>query len=150
MDSLPYTPQIVTPFNYLNWREDMQVSLCNKGYFKIILGREVEPHQPVEKNKFLNHLDKAFGYLCTYISKDILFHLEGLRTPEEAQDKVEELFGKQYELRGHLLENELVALHPSSFETIEQFFTKFKSLALQCKQFEIEWKDENNTQQTQF
>ena len=51
---------------------------------------------------------------------------------------------KQDDLRGHLLENELVALHPSSFETIEQFFTKFKSLVLQCRKCRIERKDEHN------
>ena len=38
----------------------------------------------------------------------------------------------------------MVALHPSSFETIEQFFNKFKSLALQCRQYGIERKDEKN------
>ena len=123
MDSLPSTPQILTPFNYLDWRAHMQVSLHNKGYFRIILGREVEPHHLVERNTFLNCLDEAFGYLCTHISRD-LFHLEGLRTPMEAWEKLEDLFGKQDELHGKFLESELVALHPSSFETIQQFFTK--------------------------
>ena len=61
MDSRPFTPWILTPLNYLDWREDMQVSLRNKGYFRIILGREAEPHHPAEKNKFLNRLDEAFG-----------------------------------------------------------------------------------------
>ena len=102
-----------------------------------ILGRESKPHHPVEKNKFLNRLDEAFGYLCTHISRDLLFHLEGLRTPRESWENLEDLFGKQDELQGHFLEKELVALHPSNFETIEQFFTKFKSLALQCKQCKI-------------
>ena len=40
--------------------------------------------------------------------------------------------------------NELVSLHPSSFETIEKFFSKFRSLVLQCKQCGIERKDEKN------
>ena len=59
----------------------MQLDLCKLGYYRIILGREVEPHQPIEKNKFMNYLDEAFGYICTHISRDILFHLEGLKTP---------------------------------------------------------------------
>ena len=54
------------------------------------------------------------------------------------------MFSKQDELWGHILENELIALHPSSFETIQQFFTKFKFLALQCKQCRIERKDEQH------
>ena len=99
-------------------------TLHNKGFFRIILGREVEPHQLVQKNNFLNHLDEAFGYLCTHISRGLLFHLEGLRTPKESWEKLEDLFGKQDELQGHLLENELIALHHSNFETIETLFTK--------------------------
>ena len=111
----------------------MQLALRKHGYHRIVLGREFEPHHPIERYKFLNYLDEAFDYLCTYISRHILFHLEGLRTPIKSWEKLEDLFGKQDELRGHLLENELVALHPRIFETIEQFFTKFKYLALQCK-----------------
>ena len=38
----------------------------------------------------------------------------------------------------------MVSLHPSSFDTIEQFFTKFKSLVLQCRQCGIQKKDEKN------
>ena len=115
----------------------MQLSLCNKGYFRIILVREVEPHHLAKNFFFLNRLDEDFGYLCTHISRDLLFHLKGLRNPKESWEKLEVLFGKQYELRGHILENELIALHPSSFETIQQFFTKFKFLALQCRQCRI-------------
>ena len=106
------------------------------------MGRETEPQQHVEKNNFLNRLDEAFGFMCTHISRDILFHLEGLRNLKEAWDKLEYLFGKQDELREHILENELITLQPSSFETIQQFFTKYKSLALQCKQCGLERKDE--------
>ena len=96
----------------------MQVSLRKQGLFRMIMGREAEPHHAAEKNKFLNRLNEAFGYLCTHISRDLLFHLEGLRTPKEAWEKLEVLFGKQDELRGHILENELVALHPNSFEMV--------------------------------
>ena len=109
----------------------MQLALHKHGYHRIIHGWEVKPHQPVERNKFLNRCDEAFGYLCTYISRDLLFHLEGLRTPREYWEKLNRLFKKQDELRGYILENDLVSLHPSSFKTIEQFFTKFKSLSLQ-------------------
>ena len=122
----------------------MQLALCKHGYHRIIHGWEDEPHQPVQRNKFLNRCDEAFGYLCTYISKVILFHLEGLRNPKESWENIDSLFNKKYELRGHILQNELVSLHPNSFDTIEQFFTKFKSLALQCRQFGIEQKDEQN------
>ena len=122
----------------------MHLALRKHGYLRIILGREVEPHHPVEKNKLLDRLDEAFSYLRTHISIDLLFHLEGLRTPKESTEKIEYLFGKQDELWGHILENELVALHPSSFETIQKFFTKFKSLVLLCRQCKIERKEEQH------
>ena len=76
----------------------MQVSLHNIGIFRMKMGRETEPHHPTKKNKFLNWLDEAFGFLCTHISRDILFHLEGLRNPKEDWEKLEYLFGKQDEL----------------------------------------------------
>ena len=118
MDSQPSTPRIITPFNYVDWREYMQFSLHNKVFFRIILGREVEPHHPAEKNKFPNILDEAFGYLCTHISRYLLFHLEGLN-PKEAWEKLEVLFDKKDELWGHFLENQLISLHPNSFKTIQ-------------------------------
>ena len=68
--------------------------------------------------------------MCTHISRDILFHIEGLRTSKEAWDKIESLFGKQDEHRGNIMENELIALQPNSFETIQQLFTKYKKLVL--------------------
>ena len=96
----------------------MLVSLCKLGLYRMTMGREIEPHHPTEKNKFLNRLDEAFGFLFTHISRDLLFHIEGLKTPKEAWDKIEFLFGKQYEFQGHILENELIALQPNSFKTI--------------------------------
>ena len=71
--------------------------------------------------------------MCIHISKELLFHLYGLKTPKEVWDKIESLFGKQDELRGHILENELIALQPSNFETLQLFFSKFKSLVMQCR-----------------
>ena len=76
----------------------MQVSLCNLILFRMTMGREIEPQQYVEKKKFLNWLDEAFDFMCTHISRDILFHIEGLRTLKEAWDKLESLFGKQEKL----------------------------------------------------
>ena len=110
----------------------------------MIMGMEVEPHHPAEKNKSLNRLDEAFGFLCTHISIDLLFHLEGLRTPIESWENIEVLFFNQDEHQGHFLENELIALQPRSFDTIQQLFTRFKSLALQCRKCGIERKDEQH------
>ena len=72
----------------------MQVSLRKLGLFRMTMGRETEPHKYVEKNKFLNRLDESFSFMCTHISQDLLFHLEGLRTPKEDWDKLKSLFAK--------------------------------------------------------
>ena len=80
------TPEtwILKTSNYLDWRIDMHLALRKHDYHRIIHGWEAQPHQLLEQNKFLNHYDEALRYLCTYISRDILFHLEGLRTPKES------------------------------------------------------------------
>ena len=72
----------------------MHMALCKHGYHRIIHGWEDEPHHSIETNKFLNYCDEEFGYLCTYISRDLLFHLEGLRTPIESWEKLDILFNK--------------------------------------------------------
>ena len=103
MDSIVLVPHILTPFNYVDWRAYVQVSLCKLGLFRMTMGREIESHHHTEKNKFLNRLYGAFGFLCTHISRDIIFHIEELKNPKEAWDKLEFLFGKQNELLGHIL-----------------------------------------------
>ena len=100
----------------------MQLALHKHGYHRIIHGWEDEPHQSVEQNKFLKRCDESFRYLCTYISRDLFFHLEGLRTPRETWEKLDSLFNKQDELQGHILENELVSLHPISFKTMNSSY----------------------------
>ena len=52
------------------------------------------------------------------------------------------LFGKTDEMRGHQIENELISLSPSSFKSLQLYFTKFKALVLQLKQCGIEKKEE--------
>ena len=101
-----------------------------KGLYRVTMGTEVEPNSAMEKYNYFNRLDEAFGFLCPSISREILFHIDNLKTPIEVWVRLESLFGKIDELRGHQLENELISLSPVHFETIQEFFTKFKSLVL--------------------
>jgi hypothetical protein len=48
-------------------------------------------------------------------------------------DYLGRLFGKQDEMRGHMLEVELLTLDPKIFNNIQDFFTKFKDLLSQLK-----------------
>ena len=44
--------------------------------------------------------DEAYGLLCLNISRDLLFHLDGLKSPNEVWEKLEDIFGKTYAMRG--------------------------------------------------
>ena len=45
-------------------------------------------------------------------------------------------------MRGHQIKNELISLSPSSFESLQLYFSNFKALVLQLKQRGIEKKEE--------
>jgi hypothetical protein len=64
------------------------------------------------------------------ISTDLWFHVAACKTPNEIWTTLESLFGKQDEMRGHMLEVELNTLDPKSFDNIHDLFTKFKYLIL--------------------
>ena len=125
------THVLLTPFNHFEWKAEMVIQLRSKGLYKVTMGTETEPNSAVDKSKYFNRLDEAFGMLCLSNSRDLLFHVDSLTTPNEVWLKLESLFGKTGEMRGHQLENQLISLIPTYFETIQNLFTKFKSLVLQ-------------------
>ena len=106
------------------------------------MGNELEPNSAIEKSKYFNRMDEAFRLLCLSISPELLFHVENASTPNEVWTTLEGLFGKQDILRGHQLENELISMSPGNFETLQDFFTKFKSLLLQLKACGIKKEEE--------
>jgi hypothetical protein len=57
-------------------------------------------------------MDEAFGLICMSMSPELLFHIESCATPNEIWTTLEGLFGKQDEMRGHMLEIELNSLDP--------------------------------------
>ena len=61
----------------------MQIVLHKKCMYRVTMGKEVEPQQLLEKSKYLNKLDEAFGFMCIHISRELLFHIDGLKTPKE-------------------------------------------------------------------
>ena len=83
---------------------------------------EEEPASVTDKARFLNKKDEAFGFLCLSVSRDLLFHLSGLKTPKEIWDKLETLYGKQDDLRVYHLENKLMYLQSFNFDTLNDFF----------------------------
>ena len=120
----------------------MVIQLRSKGLYRVTMGTEVDPNFVVEKSKYFNRIDEAFWLVFLSISRELLFQVDNLKTPNEVWVKIESLFGKTNELRGHQLENELISLSPTHFETIQEFFMNFKSLVLQLKKCGIEKKED--------
>ena len=54
-----------------------------KGQYKVTMGTETEPNSVVEISKYFKNLDEAFGMLCLSISRDLLFHVDSIGTPNE-------------------------------------------------------------------
>ena len=109
---------MITPFNLFYWKAEMVIHLRAKGIYRVTMGTKVEPNFVVEKAKYFNRLDEAFGLLCLRISREIFFCIDNLTIPNEVWLKIETLFGKTYELRGHQIENELISLSPVHYDTI--------------------------------
>ena len=120
----------------------MEILLRVKGLYKVTMETEAEANAAVEKIKWHNRRDEAYGLLCLSISKDLLFHLDGLTSPNEVWENIVEIFGKRYDMIGNKIENELISLSPSSFESLQLYFSKFKALVLHLKQCGIEKKEE--------
>ena len=119
---------LLNPYNFHTLKSKMELQLYSKGLFRITMDTEVEPGSAIEKSRFLNKKDEAFGFLCLSISEDLLSHLTDLKTPKQIWDKLESLYGKHDDMRVYQLENELMSLQPSNFEILNDFFTKFKNI----------------------
>ena len=62
------------------------------------MNTELDSSATAEKLKYWNKLDEAYGFLCLSISKDLLFHILGLKTSKEIWDHIASLFYKQDDL----------------------------------------------------
>ena len=75
------------------------------------------------------------------ISTDLRFHISGIDEPDKAWEKLESVFGKHNEIRGHQLENELLSLNPNDFSCIQDYLSKYKTPRLLCAECKIKKKD---------
>jgi len=121
---------VLTPFNFFEWKAKMEILFRAKGLYRVTMETESNPNAAAEKIKWHNRRDETYGILCLSISRDLLYHLDGLTSPNEVWDKLEEIFGKIDEMRGHQIDNEVISLSPNSFESFQVYFSKFKALVL--------------------
>ena len=99
---------------------------------------EVEPTIAIEKSKYLNQIDETYRALFMNISPGLFFHISSCKTPNEVYNNMKRLFGKKYEMKGHILKVEMVSLDPRSFDNIQDFFTRYKDLLLQLKGCDVD------------
>ena len=108
----------------------MKDLLRSKGLYKITLGTEVALDEDEKQAKWENKNDQACALIGMSISPDLRFHLDGEDSPVKAWEKLNKCFGIKNEIRAFQLENELLTLDPSNFPSIEDYFSKFKTLKL--------------------
>jgi hypothetical protein len=121
---------ILRPYNYFDWKPKATFQLKRNRLYNLTVATEIEPTSAVEKMRWVNHKDEAIGLLLELISTDLWFQVAACKNPNEIWTTLEGLFGKQDEMRGHMLEVELNTLDPKSFDNIQDFFTKFKYFLL--------------------
>ena len=114
---------ILTSSNYFSWKYHMEDVLRSRGLFRITLGKEREPIDDDKKIKWANWCDESCGLIGMSISTDLWFHISGIDEPDKAWEKLESMFDKHNEIRGHQLENELISLNPSDFSCIQSYLS---------------------------
>ena len=66
----------------------MEIFLRVKGIYRVTMETEAEPNAAIEKIKWHNRRDEAYGILCLSISRHLLFHVDGLTSPNEVWEKL--------------------------------------------------------------
>ena len=72
----------------------MEILLRAKGLYMVTMETESDPNVAIEKIKWHNRRDEAYGLLFLSISRDLLFHIDGLASPNEVWENLVEIFGK--------------------------------------------------------
>ena len=132
---------ILTSSNYFSWKYHMEDVLRSRGLFIITSGKETEPTDDDKKIKWANRYDEARWLIGMSISTNLRFHVFRIDETDKAWEKLESVFGKHNEIRGHQLENELISLNTSDFSCIKYYLSKYKTLKLLCAYCKIKRED---------
>ena len=89
---------ILIPFNFFECKAEMEILLRAKVIYRVTMETKAEPNAIAEKIKWHNRMDEAYGILCLSISRDLLFHLDRLKSPNEVWENIVDIFGKTYEM----------------------------------------------------
>ena len=78
----------MTPFNLFEWKAKMEILLREKSLYRVTMATKAEPNVVAENIKWHKRRDEAYGLLCLSISRDLLFHLDGLTSPNEVWENI--------------------------------------------------------------
>ena len=104
--------------------------LRSRGLWSCLDEHQLALTRPFEVPQHRNKMDEAMGLIALNISASLLFHLEGLNTPQAYWEKFWTLFGRVNEFWALQLDAELTSLTPTNFPTIDDFLMKFKSVCI--------------------
>ena len=89
---------LLTSTNYFQCKSQMEDLLRSKGIYRIKLGTKIAPIDDEEIVKWDDKNDQACGLIGMPISPDLRFHLDGLDSPIEAWEKLNNFFGFKIEI----------------------------------------------------
>ena len=115
----------------------MEDVLRSRILFRITSEKETKPTDDDNKIKWENRCDEARGLIGMSISIDLRFHISEIDEPDIVWEKLESVFAKHNEIRGHQLKNELLTLNPNDFSYIQDYLSKYKTLRLLCAECKI-------------
>ena len=72
---------MLTPLNYFEWKAEMVIQLRSKGLYRVTMGIKNDKNSAMEKAKYLNRLDEAFGMLfhISHIHHHLRYEAEALK-----------------------------------------------------------------------
>jgi hypothetical protein len=85
---------ILTLYNLFSCKEKMTVHLLSRGLYRLTMNIETEPKSSIEKSKYLNRMDEAFGTIYSLIFHELLFHISSCNNPNKSWTTMEGIFGK--------------------------------------------------------
>jgi hypothetical protein len=85
---------ILTPYNLFAWKEKMIIHIQGRGLYRLTMNLEAIPTSTIEKSKYLNQINEAFGTICSLIAPELLFHISSCKTTNESWTTMEGIFGK--------------------------------------------------------
>jgi hypothetical protein len=89
-----------------------------QGYTTYVKQKVTEPRNDKENVLWMVGQTKYLGCLCSLVSLDIIFQLDGCTNLHDAWEKLKNLYGTTNEARGYQIDNELMSLYCKYFENI--------------------------------